>query len=256
MEKYGRSKNNIESVWDKIYRNYKGPDIKNKYIHSRLIKVLEKYINPGDTILEAGCGSGYMVSYFQNHGHYSVGLDINEEPLKVARDMFGAENLKKGDLFNLPFKNSSFDIVWNEGTLEHFKINRSIEAAKEMTRVSKKYVIIDVPNRYNLCVITKMLQKIVGMWPYGYEESYSIGRLKYLMEKAGLEIVGVHGVFLAPPIHTWKDWKSIMALLFLIIPLPEKVIPKFLNVIGKIEDNYPAIVKFLGYHLVMVGRVG
>lgn len=244
-----------ESVWDKIYKNYKGPDIKNKYIHSKLIKVLEKYMNPADSILEPGCGSGYMVSYFQNHGHYSVGLDINEEPLKVARDMFGAKNLKKGDLFNLPFKNSSFDIVWNEGVLEHFKINKSIEAAKEMARVSKKYVIIDVPNRYNLCVVTKMLQKTVGMWPYGYEESYSIRRLKYLMEKAGLEVVNVHGVFLAPPMHIWKDWKSIMALLFLIIPLPEKVMLKLLNVIGKIEDNYPAIVKFLGYHLVMVGRV-
>src|SRR3989344_7313348 len=245
MKKSVRNRNNVENLWDKIYKNYKGPDIKNKYIHSRLIKILEKYINPRDSILEAGCGSGYMVSYFQNHGHYSVGLDINEEPLKVARDMFGAKNLKKGDLFNLPFENSFFDIVWNEGVLEHFKINKFIEAAKEMERVSKKYVIIDVPNRYSLFVITKILQKICRIWPYGHEESYSIKRLKYLMEKAGLEVVGVHGVFLASPMHIWKGWKSIAALLFLIIPLPKKVMPKILNVIGKIEDNYPDIAKFL-----------
>ena len=255
MKKGIRNKNNTESVWDKIYENYKGPDIKNKYIHSKLIKILEKYISPRDSILEAGCGSGYMVSYFQNQGHYSVGLDLYDEPLRVAREMFGVKNLKKGDLFDLPFKNLSFDIVWNEGVLEHFKTNKFIEAAKEMARVSKKYVIIDVPNRYSFYVITKILQKIVRRWPYGYEESYSIGRLRYLMEKAGLEVVGVHGVLLAPPIHIWKNWKSIMALLFLVIPLPERALLKFLNVIGKIEDNHPGIVKFLGYHLVMVGKV-
>ncbi|MEK7540613.1 MAG: hypothetical protein AAB529_00005, partial [Patescibacteria group bacterium] len=76
MKKSIRNKNNTENVWDKIYKNYKWPDIKNKYIHSKLIKILEKYISPRDSILEAGCGSGYMVSYFQNQGHYSVGLDL------------------------------------------------------------------------------------------------------------------------------------------------------------------------------------
>jgi len=256
MKKCVRNKNNIESVWDKVYKNYKEPDIKNKYIYSKLIKVLEKYIKQGDSILEAGCGSGYVVSYFQNKGHYSAGLDLNSQPLKVAKKVFGAKNLIKGNIFNLPLKNSSFDIVWNEGVLEHFKIDKSIEAVKEMARVSKKYVIIDVPNRYNLYVITKILQKVVGRWPYGYEESYSIGRLRYLMEKAGLEIVGAHGVFLAPPMHIWKDRKSIMALLFLVIPLSERAMTRVLNTIGKIEDNHPAVTKFLGYHLVMVGRVG
>lgn len=255
MKKHIGNENNLKNVWDRIYKNYKGPDIINKYIYSKLIKVLEKYITQGDSILEAGCGSGYMVSYFQNKGYYSVGLDINSQPLEVAKKVFGAKNLKKGDLFNLPFKNLSFDIVWNEGVLEHFKINKSIEAAKEMARVSKKYVIIDVPNRYSPFVITKILKKNVGRWSYGYGELYSIGRLRYLMKKAGLEVIGVHGVYLAPPIHIWKDWRSIMALLFLMIPLPEKAILKILNMLGKIEDNHPVLAKFLSFHLVMVGKV-
>jgi len=238
MEKNINDKNNIENVWDKIYKGYQEPDIINKQIYSKLIKVLEKYVTPGDTILEAGCGSGYMVSYFQKREHYSVGLDIHSQPLEVAKRVFGAENLKKGDLFKLPFENSSFDIVWNEGVLEHFKINKSIEAAKEMARVSKKYVIIDVPNRYSPFVFSVMVKKMTGRWPYGYRESYSARRLKYLMRQAGLEVLGIHGVYLAPPLGF----------------LSQGIIKKILNILGKIEDNHPNLAILFGYHLVMVGR--
>ncbi|MCX6718064.1 MAG: methyltransferase domain-containing protein [Candidatus Staskawiczbacteria bacterium] len=250
-----RNENNMENVWDKIYKNYEGPDAINKYIYSKLIKVLEKYISPKDSILEAGCGSGYVVSYFQNKGHYSVGLDCNSQPLKIAKEVFGAKNLKKGDLFDLPFENSSFNIVWNEGVLEHFKMSKSIEAVREMARVSKKYVIIDVPNRYSLFVISKILAKIAGKWQYGYEESYSAKRLKCLMERAGLEVVGIHGVYLAPQMRVWKNWKSMKALFFLTIPLPETAIIKILNAIGKIEDNHPVFSRFFSFHLIMVGQV-
>lgn len=238
MEERKETENNIENNWDIIYRNYKDLDIINKQIYSKLAKVLEKYIKPVDSILEAGCGSGYMVSYFQKQGHYSVGLDSHSQPLEVARKVFGAENLKKGDLFDLPFENSSFDIVWNEGVLEHFKINKSIEAAKEMARVSKKYVIIDVPNRYSPFAPAVMIKKMIGKWPYGYRESYSVARLKYLMEQAGLEVLGVHGVYLAPPLGF----------------LPQRIVLKILNVLGKIEDNHPKLTILFGYHLVMVGR--
>ena len=255
MEEYIKNKDRFINIWDRIYKDYKEPDIINKYIYSKLVRVLEKYIIPGDSILEAGCGSGFLVSYFQKQGYYSVGLDLYSQPLEVAKRIFGAKNLKKGDLFNLPFENSSFNIVWNEGVLEHFKIDKSIEAAKEMARVSKKYVIIDVPNRYSFFVLAKILKKIVGRWPYGYEESYSIGRLRYLMERAGLEVVGVYGAHLAPPMSVWKGWKSTMALLFLIIPLPERAIVKILNFIGTIEDNHPVLTRFLGFHLIIVGKV-
>jgi len=244
-----------QNVWDDIYKNYTGPDSINRYIYSRIIAILEKYIQPRSRILEAGCGSGFLVSYFQNKGHESVGLDIHEEPLAVAKIFFGVTNTVQGDIFNLPFKDRSFDVVWNEGVLEHFKIEVSIKAAKEMARVSKKFVIIDVPNRYSPFVVSKFLKKIAGIWPYGYEESYSIGRLRYLMEQAGLEVVAVHGVFLSPPLHSMKSIQSIAALLFLVVPIPERLMAKTLNFIGVLEDRFPWLARHFGFHLILVGRI-
>ena len=123
--------NKVESVWDDIYEDYSSPDIMNEYIYSKLIGVLYKHIAKNNSILEVGSGSGYTVSYFQNQGHFSVGLDRHDKTLKTAKYIFKAENLVKGDMFNLPFKDLSFDIVWNEGVLEHFKIDKSVEEAEE-----------------------------------------------------------------------------------------------------------------------------
>lgn len=243
-----------ENVWDNVYENFKSHDIINKYIYSKLIKLLNKYISKNDSILEVGSGSGAMVSYFQNQGHFSVGLDYYINPLKIAKRVFNAKNLVRGNMFNLPFKDSSFDIVWNEGVLEHFKIDKSIEAAKEMARVSKKYVIIDVPNRYTLFVIRKFMLKMIGKWSYGYEESYSPKRLRYLMTKAGLNVIGVQGVHLPPPMAEWNKW-NLLHLLLLEVPLSKKRISNVLNKFSEIEDNHPRLTRMFGFHLIMVGEV-
>lgn len=247
----------VKNVWDDVYDDYQGPDIINEYIYSQLIKVLHKYIAKNNSILEVGSGSGYTVSYFQNQKHFSVGLDRTDNSLKIAKYVSKAEKLVKGDMFHLPFKNSSFDIVWNEGVLEHFKINKSIEAAKEMARVSKKYVLIDVPNRYYpLYVQKKFILKAIGEWPYGYEESYTPKRLRYLMTNAELNVIGTYGAHLLPPVMgIWKGWKSLLHLLLLNVPLPERVVIKVLNKFSKIEDNHPKLTKIFGYHLIMIGEV-
>lgn len=247
--------NEAKNVWDNIYEDYSSPDVINEYTYSKLIKVLHRYIGKNNSILEVGSGSGYTVSYFQNQSRFSVGLDRHDKPLKTAKYVSKAENLVKGDMFNLPFKDSSFDIVWNEGVLEHFKIDKSVEAAKEMARVSKKYVIVDVPNRYTFYTIRKFILKLIGKWQYGYEESYTSKRLRYLMTNAGLNVIGTYGVRLFPPMCRWKGLKSTLSVLTLQIPLPEKTIQEVLNKFSKIEDNHPRLTRMFGFHLLMIGEV-
>lgn len=239
MESDQIMKNPPPSLWNDVYHRYSGFDLVNEYIYSKLKNILDQYIKSKDRILEAGCGSGYMVAYFQQKGHLSVGLDLYEEPLRVAREVFGVQHTVRGNIFRMPFEDSSFDIVWNEGVLEHFSIQQSIEAAKEMKRVAKRYVIIDVPNRYNLFVVKKHLMRFLGKWPYGYEESYSRKRLRYLMEQAGLEVMGMHGIYIAPP---------------LVPLLPQRVRSFFLQKISFIEDRYPGFTRLFGFHLLMIGK--
>ena len=98
--------NKVKNVWDTIYEYYRGPNNTNKYIYSKLIRVLRRYITRDTTILEVGSGSGYTVSHFQNQKHFSVGLDSHITPLKIAKHLFKAENLK--DQFGLSEEDASF----------------------------------------------------------------------------------------------------------------------------------------------------
>ena len=48
------------------------------------------------------------------------------------------------DIHNLPFKRDSFNLIHCSHVLEH--VNHPVDAVKELKRVSKKYVVIKVPN--------------------------------------------------------------------------------------------------------------
>lgn len=63
------------------------------------------------TILDAGCGTGAMLSYLRPYGEV-VGVDISSEAIRLAssRQVEGCQ-LIQGSLTDLPFQDSSFDLV-------------------------------------------------------------------------------------------------------------------------------------------------
>ena len=96
-------------------------------------------------ILECGCGQGYMSSLLAKSNNVTA-LDISDEALKITKFNFVNNytdgNLVKGDIFNMPFKDNSFNVVWNQGVLEHFN---PINAIREMLRVTKDHLIVFLP---------------------------------------------------------------------------------------------------------------
>lgn len=68
-------------------------------------------------ILDAPCGSGYMLSDLPKG---SVGLEINPRHVKAARINAPLAKVIKGDLEKLPFPNSSFGMVIAAEIFEHF----------------------------------------------------------------------------------------------------------------------------------------
>jgi len=102
-------------------------------------------------ILDFGCGSGRTLRMFRALGYgNSAGLDVSPSSIRLCeksgfragKDVF----LYKGG--RAPFKSSSFDLVFADGVLEHFKDFTPI--AKEMCRLSKRYVLVTQPNHFSL----------------------------------------------------------------------------------------------------------
>ena len=83
-----------------------------------------------------------------------------------------------GDLFNIPIQNEQFDLVFNQGVMEHFRLEgmNPSSAVKEMYRLVKKNgtLIIFVPAYYSplffVYAILKKLNLIEKYWPYADQD--------------------------------------------------------------------------------------
>ena len=75
------------------------------------------------TILELGCGNGWLVNMLAASGHTVVGLDQNGYELKQAARVFST-NLNslfmEADVFTAPFERDSFDIVILASSIQYF----------------------------------------------------------------------------------------------------------------------------------------
>ncbi len=150
-----------------------------EYVCSK-IEILKKYVSftEGTSLLDVGCGNGFFTWYFARICDVT-GVDFSEKMLRlnpVKRKLLT-------DSSELAFKNGSFDIVFCHALLHHVAdMDRVI---REMTRVSKKYVIILEPNRNNpLMFLFSFLVK---------EErkalKFSLRYLKKVTEKNGLRVI-------------------------------------------------------------------
>ena len=75
----------------------------------------------GLTVLDAGCGSGRYAEVFSRFGATVVGVDRTRAIDMAMRNLGDRDNvhLLQGDLFALPLKPASFDIVYSFGVLHH-----------------------------------------------------------------------------------------------------------------------------------------
>ncbi len=95
--------------------------------------------------LEVGCGSGVVSKYFARSYNSSViGIDIDPQQIKLAgKDIGDIANIHflEADATDLPFEDSSFDIVLSFGVMHY--IYNWLDGVKEIKRVlrAKGYFI-------------------------------------------------------------------------------------------------------------------
>ena len=100
-------------------------------------------------ILDCGAGGDYpplALSY--QHGYTTHGLDISDAQLELAwefsRKNNMALNIKKGDMRDILFENSSLSFVYSINSLVHLSKKNTAVAMKEMERVLKPHGLIFV----------------------------------------------------------------------------------------------------------------
>ncbi len=92
---------------------------------------------PVRTVLEAGCGTGYMSrSLAERYGWKMFPADLGWEGLESAVDL-GLARLAQADVAALPFAGGSFDAVVSFDVIQHFPRGGELQALAEFARVLK-----------------------------------------------------------------------------------------------------------------------
>lgn len=152
-----------------------------------------KILKPLDveSILDVGCGEGITLDRLRKEaiGKELSGIDYSDDALKIGKKIYPDLNLKKGDIYDIKEKDNSYDLVIATEVLEHLEDPE--KALKELIRVSKKYVLLSVPNEPFFIGANFLRGKYIknfGNHPEHINHWTFIGFEKFL-KKNGLKII-------------------------------------------------------------------
>jgi ubiquinone/menaquinone biosynthesis C-methylase UbiE len=177
----------------------------------------------GKKILEIGAGTGRDSFPLIRHGATVVQLDYAENSLRILKRLANDINLPVtivgGDAFRLPFPDETFDVVFHQGLLEHFRHAEAEALLKENIRVLKTggHLLVDVPQRYHIYTLAKHLLMAVDKWFAGWERSFSMPELKRLLKALGLTPVHSYGEWMAPSFF-YRSFREAVKAAGIILP--------------------------------------
>lgn len=104
------------------------------YVGMRTIysTLLDKYLKKQAKILDAGAGTGFNLLFLKKYGKVQ-GIDYSSEAISLAKKR--NLKIKKASIENIPFKDSSFDLVTCFDVLYHKGVKNDVKALKELNRV-------------------------------------------------------------------------------------------------------------------------
>ena len=87
------------------------------------------------SVLDVGCGAGFLANYLAERGHRVIGLDASDESLAegARHDRTGTVDYEHGDALALPYIDGNFDVVCAMDFLEH--VEEPERAIAEAARV-------------------------------------------------------------------------------------------------------------------------
>lgn len=94
-----------------------------------------------NSILEAGCNVGNQLRCLQGLGFESLyGIELQNYAVEKSKELSKGINIVQGSLFDIPFKDNFFDMVFTSGVLIHISPEDINKAIDEIYRTSKKYI--------------------------------------------------------------------------------------------------------------------
>lgn len=165
--------------------------------------VLRKWVAPGATVIDIGCGPGRMSRLAARYASRVVGIDQSGADIQTARQMSGEQNIEYivGDV-TVDLSHSRFDVAMLVHVIEHIEdVDHLLTAIRKIARV----LIIEVPD-FDADPLN-MARRELGCPYYSdgdHLREYSLPMLEQQLERNGWNIQYQerrHGAILAVANH-------------------------------------------------------
>jgi SAM-dependent methyltransferase len=179
---------------ERFYR----PEFRGMY--DRFSDVIHEHVLRGNTMLDAGCGSGRVFQYRfsdDDRPRLIVGVDMTDEP----RHNRNIDAAARADLAALPFRDETFDIIISSHVAEH--LVQPVRVFRELSRVLRPggRLLVLTPNRWHYVTISSAVLPhsfhlrfnrsrgvdVHDIFPTVYRAN-TAGRLRRLYEDAGMDV--------------------------------------------------------------------
>jgi SAM-dependent methyltransferase len=190
--------------WQRFWEEAHGLDLDDVYgTDGRMVREVTALGDPaGRRVLEVGAGTGRDAVALARAGSRVVTVDYVAGSLGLTRA--AAERAAValmpvcGDGLRLPFADASFDVVFHQGLLEHFRDPRPLLGENARVLRPGGHLVVDVPQTYHYYTLGKQVLIRAGRWFAGWETQFTIGELESRVRGVGLEVVRSYGDWMVP----------------------------------------------------------
>jgi 2-polyprenyl-3-methyl-5-hydroxy-6-metoxy-1,4-benzoquinol methylase len=165
-----------------------------------MMKVLNRYITKGMSVLDAGCGSGFFSEYFLSKGCSVYSLDHSAQALAVTRERTKnkctayLERDLTDEKLSVEYT-AKFDVVFTDGLLEHFNAteqDRILSIFKKIKKPDGKIATF-VPNAWTWWTLVRPF-----FMPGIYEKPFVSSGLKNMHTRNGYRVMEDGGINVLP----------------------------------------------------------
>lgn len=184
----------------------------NRYYYQSLRNFFRFNITPGSSILEIGCGSGYLLH--QLEPARGVGVDVNVELIEYARRQYPGYQFVTADAQQLDFQGETFDYIVISDTIGYFDDVQQVFSRLHDVCHQNTRILITYQNFLWLPVIN-LAQKIGLKMPEKRLNWLDRSDIINLLHIAGLDVIRTGRKVFMPrylPLLSWLLNKYIVHL--------------------------------------------